>query len=205
MWMCLLVGMACSAPSEVAATPQPSLPSPEAVMPFSCSDAPAALGHPDATVTVCSEMVALPGVYSVMLDAGAAGYVSRVVVTDASGEVVEPGPGRAAAFLRRHQVATRSEVELGPLVHALHALHALPPDYGPDQISTSAPELGASSLTRDPLRLVLLRRMVATGGPPAGRGAPRFERAVLHGVDGPWHLERRDGAAWVPVSLWGLP
>jgi hypothetical protein len=174
-------------------------------MPFSCANAASALGHPGAAVNLCTEMDVLPGVFLVMLQTDD-GYVSQTVVTDEQGEPIPSGtPGAAAAFLARHRVADRPDLQAKPVVFAMQALGALPPGWSAEHLGGPSPEGVAPGLSHDPLQLTLVRSVSPGRGPAGGVAPPRFERAVLRDLHGPWHLERHDMGDWVAVSTWTLP
>jgi len=91
---------------------------------------------------------------------------------------------------------------MNELVFVLDALGGLPDGFAPETMDTDVPEVGRSSLSTAPFRLVLIRQLPGPQARPGigVDGPPEFERATLgrEAAGWRWVIESRLEGAWVP-------
>lgn len=157
---------ACSSNKK---NPDPmSKPMPEA---FECARAPAIIGHPDATVTDCKEL--LPDLFRVVLTGGAfpAGHHEVVTLIWESGAPAPAkGPDALAHYLSRVRIYETGKDDVFAFQVLLDHLQAAPPGFRGEHLSGSYDgESGGVSV--QPFALTLLA--VGYQPPPAAvPGAP---------------------------------
>lgn len=161
--------------------------------PFSCADAAAALGHPDATVQACDAAPHLPEVYQIVLTGGDAGARLILGARVVQGRVQDTAaPGALAAFLDGLGPA-RDTLTLTDVMYTLRAFDAFPPGIDAKSAMFDLPGVGRSQVRTAPFRVELYN-----GRAPE----PGFLGATLEGPPWRWTLRRLDapGGAWQPAG-----